>query len=418
MIEIFIDNNLIDPDNYMSLSQRWIMFDNTFKLGAVMSREMTLVIPNEIFDISMNEVLIKINNQDYAHLHIDKYDINEGGSTVTLNLVDKMVDLNYGYSAEHLVPCTTKEILKDIVESIGLELGTKEFINDDIPVNFWDNRITAREYLSMIAELNGGFARIEQDGKLYLRQFSFSSNKIIDSEVCEKIIIGEKHIIKRIVFDNGLVKFQTSPNEDLETLYLNPQNVFITDQEIFDKINLLNFEYQNLKTGRTTIENDVMVGDVLRLNYKGKTYYTIAQYSLKFNQKWLGGYELNLETSKQLETKVKGNVEQFKNVAVNMNRLDASMKIVTEQSDGVVSQVGLIQSDINGIKLEQEKQIKLTDTVEGVNIVELENAKDELLLDGIIRINKDKTMYLFPSDDLYPSNDLYPNDSRYGEIYE
>lgn len=90
----------------------------------------------------------------------------------------------------------------------------------------------------------------------------------------------------------------------------------------------------------------------------------------------------------------------------------------TEHITKNATSINNIRQDVEGIDLEVKKQVKLTETALGVDKVMIENAKDELLLQGNILVENDKTMYLFPSNNLYPSNDLYPNDSRYGDIYE
>lgn len=80
--------------------------------------------------------------------------------------------------------------------------------------------------------------------------------------------------------------------------------------------------------------------------------------------------------------------------------------------------INTIRQSVDGVWIEVGKQLKLTDQALGINQVMIENAKDELLLQGNILVENDKTMYLFPSDNLYPSNDVYPNDDRYGDIYD
>lgn len=90
----------------------------------------------------------------------------------------------------------------------------------------------------------------------------------------------------------------------------------------------------------------------------------------------------------------------------------------TEHITKNATSINQIRQDVDGVIIEQEKQVKLTEIALGEDKVLLENAKAEILLQANLKIDKDKTMYLFPSANLYPSNDLYPNDSRKGDIYD
>ena len=368
MLEIYFDGVLLDPLNYMELTQKWVMFDKEFKLGMTPSREFTLTIPKSVFNENTENVLIRYMSNDYAHLIIDKYTFDENGSIpkVKLTLVDRMVKANFNYDASLLeLPKTVKDILLDICDKMGVELGTTSFYNEDEEVNFYDNTIQAREYLSYISELAGGFARIENDGKLYIRYFNNENSQTIMSDLCEKIIVGQKHKVERVVFDNGLVKFETSTDTTLETLYLNQVNVYINTQEQFDKIveKILGFEYYNLDTGSTYILPNTFCGDVLTLSYDNKNYYTIQNTpTLKFLGVWQGAYVLNLDSTSQNETKVVSNGIQIKGIKIRQNRDENILSIAVEDIK--------TQKDITNVDLFQKISANttlITQTADEIN---------------------------------------------------
>ena len=334
MLEIYFDGVLLDPNNYMDLSQKWDMFDKEFKLGMTPSREVSLTVPKSVFN-NPEEILIRYMGNDYAHLIVDKVSYDENGSIpkAKLTLVDKMVKANFNYDASELVPCTIKDILEDICDKMGVELGTLTFTNEDLVVDYYDNTLLARDYLSFISELAGGFARIENDGKLYIRTFDNAMALPIMTDLCEKIIVGQKHQVKRVVFDNGMLKFETSQDETLETLYLNPSNVFINNQDEFDELvqNILNFTYYNLDTGSTYIMPTTHCGDVLSLTYDGITYCSIQNTpNLKFLGVWQGAYVLNVESQAQAETKVSGLNTQVKAIRIRQNRDENILSLAVE----------------------------------------------------------------------------------------
>lgn len=481
MLEIYFDGVLLDPINYMELTQKWVMFDKEFKLGMTPSREFRLTIPKSVFNPNTQEVKIRYNNQDYAYLIIDKYNVEENlvMPKVKLVLCDKMVLFNEEYDASPICPTTCKGILEDICNKFGVELGTTTFLNEDESVNFWDSNTTAREYISYISEIAGGFARIENDGKLYIRYFEDVNTHQLNEALCEQILIGQPHEVERVVFDNGVLKFSDTkrsnycpniydtswvfsggafidngaiklpnlnstaririkwnkrskvmylgfmlvnggnahintnyldrdgtrlsgngnaikdkpnnywhsinfggnnqygdalaesqyveltfqrsntfaPNEysfkdvvictdgypsgyrpyieenKLETLYLNPSNVYINTEEQFDNLvhKILGFKYWNLTTGNAYILPDAMCGDVLYLPYNGSNYYTIQNIpELKFLGLWNGGYELNLESGVQQETKQKSLNTQVKAIRIKQNRDENILSLAVE----------------------------------------------------------------------------------------
>lgn len=472
MLEIFFDNQLINPDNYMELKQKGSMFNNSFKLGTTLCREFELQLPKQIFNEKTKDVLIKLNGNDYAHLVIDSFEYKEGGNIplVNIKLIDKMILFNTNYDASDIVPCTLKDILKDMCKKVGVELGTTDFINSNIPVNFYDNTIQAREYLSFISEVAGGFARIEADGKLYIRNYDNYKDLLV--ELCEEINLGEKHKIERVVFDNGknkLIKarasrnllndfkyivkennnqlknnvlesdyieiqpklaytiscyyndknaiglnngfiyanlydtskklisnqflktseintkitppntkyikvflgisncnkgdefkaqlekgniqteydeYDTENNNNLETLYINSENVYINNQEELNNIagKILGFVYYNLSTGNSYILNDSLPGDVLRFNYDNKTYYTINQYEqLNFFGVWSGEYKLKLNSNKQEETQIEGTESKIKSIKIKVNRLD---NVITTAVEDINNQKNIVNQEL------------------------------------------------------------------------
>ena len=359
-MEIYFDGTLIDSDNYISFTNEFKQFDESFMLGTTASNTITIEVPGNI-SIPTN-VLIKINNSNYSTMIVDSYEY-EDNNILKLNLVDKMVLLDFNYNAKSLVPCTVKQILQDICTQAGITLATTTFTNQNLSVDYYDNTITAREYVGMIAELNGGFARINTSGALELVKFTGTPTNI-DIDTCEDFRVGEKHKIERVVFDNGLLKFETSSDETKETLYLNSQNVYINDETTFNNIanQILNFEFYCFSTGNCEIKSNVRAGDLINFTDGTNNYQTIAQYSLNYVGGLNGGYELNINSKKQEETKIVGVGEQYKRLSVKIDR-DKNEILET------------VESQISGV----EKEINPTDTSSNSSIYLEDSAEAELV---------------------------------------
>lgn len=376
-MKIYFDNVLIDQDYYASITNSFKLFEEKFRLGVVASNSFNIEVPASYG--KPEEVIIKIDDVDYAHLIVDNYEIIQN-NMASIDLVDKMVlfDFNYDYSNlldryeetedttylsektyfklennvyvqliegtdyevgeaiigdiyEHRDYATPKVLLQDMCSRVGLELGTNSFINDSIEIRNYDNTITAREYLSYIAELNGGYAIIGTDGKLYLKHFG-DNYLDLDAENCEEFTIGEQHTIERIVYDNGLLKFESSISEDLETLYLNSSNMFITSQSIFNNIvnQIRNFSYYNFNTNNCIPELG-QAGDILRFHNEDDTYNTIYQYDLDFNVQFAGSIDLQTKSQLQAETEVKGQKEIIRDLKTKVDRGEARLDVIAEE---------------------------------------------------------------------------------------
>lgn len=345
-MKIYFDGTLIDSDNYISFTNEFKQFDESFMLGTTASNTITIEVPGNI-SIPTN-VLIKINNTNYATMIVDSYEY-EDNNILKLNLVDKMVLLDFNYNAESIVPCTIKQILQNICTQAGITLATNSFTNDSLSVDYYDNTITARTYVSMIAELNGGFARINTNGELELVKFSGTPTNV-DIDTCEDFRIGEKHKIERVVFDNGLLKYETSNDETLETLYLNSQNVYINEQTTFNNIasEILNFEFYCFSSGNCEINANVRAGDLINFTDGTNNYPTIAQYSVSYMGGLNGGYELNINSKKQEETKIIGVSEQYKRLKIevdrNLNEIRQTVSETIYGEDGINERLNTVET--------------------------------------------------------------------------
>lgn len=373
MIKIYFDDQLIDDENYVQIKNEFNMFDEEFYLGASSSNTFDITIPSNAIETIPEKVTIEVDEELYATLIVDDYNYKDNNK-LELKLVDKMVNLNKGYDASSIVPCTTGDIYQDILETYGIEAGTLSFTNDDIEVNYYDNTIAGIEYMQYIAELNGGYSQIGPDGKHYLKEYTDSLIRININE-CSDFKLGQKHKIERVVFDNGLLKFETSSDESLETLYLNQNNVFINTESVFNKIasKILNFEFYSVAVSNCPIDSSVRAGDIITFyDDDNNEYPTIAQYSLDYNGSWIGGYSLEINSKQRQETKIKGTEEKYKSLKVSIDR--NLNEIAT-----VASQVQTL--DVTVENNYQEVISKFDNYVPSSDIVNIENSVTKLQTD-------------------------------------
>ena len=408
MIKIYFDNTLVDSDNYISIRNVYKIFDDSFLLGSNSANTIELEVPSSIQLPS--EVKIQDDSGDYGYFIVDKYEYKDN------NVFEK------GYSAKDIIDekadlgedCTLLDVLEDICDKFGVTLGTNSFVNDDEVITFYDNTITAREYISYIAELNGGFAQIGKDGKLYLRQFVNGPSITLDSEECEDFKLGEHHEIERVVFDNGELHFETDSDETKETLYLNSANVFINNQAQFTATAnaILGFEFYNFETGNSPIDTSVQAGGLLEISLNNNTYTSIVQYDIKYNGGWLGGYELDLNSEIQEETKVLGPEQQIKSLKIIVDRDRNTITRVVREVEGGEGQEGLIA-----------KESRTEQRVDSINtsVYEIQNGYFgyHLTTDTTFGSNEQYYCYIGGNYELLEwdsTNNTYTD--SYGDVYE
>lgn len=385
-LKVYFGNTLINEEYYTGLTNNFELFSDSFKLGSTPSNIYKLSIAKEGVTNQPSNVILKENNTTFAELEIDN--IEEQDYTYSYDLTDKMLNLEFYYDASEIFvngKTTLLAIAQDICSKAGLTLGTTNFRGYNKEISWYDNRRTAREYIGFIAELNGGFARVE-NSTLYFRKQKTSSVKTIDIDDCENFVIGEYHKITRVVYKLGAVKYEFG-DETGNTLYLNSDNVFITEESEVQAIynDIKNFEFYSFETGNCPIDYSVKAGDIITFTDGTNNYPTIAQYELEYFGTWIGGYSLSVNTERQEETKIVGNTEKIKNLQIIVDRDANTITQLVETTEEIEHQFETLQ-DIDGF-------------AEGKYIY-LDDASDELITSA--KFNGETSQEGTPSPD-YPS---------------
>ena len=351
-MKIYFDGTEVSSDVIVYLKQDYSLFGDSFRLGSAPSNMFELSIYGTI--ATPNVVTIYINNVLYATVRVESTQTDNGKTTFKLS--DSMTDLEFYYNARPLIEdsptgyVTTMDILEDICNKANLTLENQSFVNDDVLVGIYDNTVTARQYVGYIAELNGGYAIINESGNLELVQFDNTAVKTLDIDDCSQdMTIKDHHLIGRVVYDNGLVSYAKGTGE---TCYIQTDNPYIASQEVLDNIyDVINgFEFYAFSTTYCPIDATVKIGQKIDFEQGLDTYPTIAQCVFVYNGGWIGGYNLDILSSKQTETNKTGRSEEYKRLVIKQNLTDAELQIIAE------------------------KQVELTKIVAGQGSIILDNA--------------------------------------------
>lgn len=408
-LQVYFDNSLIDEKYYTGLQNNFEMFNESFKLGTTPCNQYTLRIAKDGVTTQPTSITLKDSDVAFAVLDIDN--IEEQDYEYVYTLTDKMVDLEFNYDASQIFQngsTTLYNIAMDICSKVGLILGTTNFRGYDKAINWYDNTRTAREYIGMIAELNGGFARIENN-YLYFKKQNTASAKTINIDDCEDFKIGEYHKITKVVYELGTLKYEFG-NDTGNTLYLNPDNVYITTEAEVEAIynDLQDFEFYSFTSNNCPIDYDIKTGDVITFTDGENNYPTIAQQDLEYYGNWYGGYSLDINTERQEETKLIGDADKIRNIQITVDRQNNTITQVVSEVDEQNTKIAQTQQTVNELNSKitdiadittQQETIYATLNFTGINQSEPIEVK--------IHPTTTNISYLYPRNNLYPSDTLY-----------
>ena len=201
-LNIYIDGNKIEENHIIDFKITLELFNNDeFCLGSTPELDVELEIDKRDLPNNYNEVYIESGLEDEI-VPIGKFTIQsveDDEFKVKIKATDymkKFEDNKYDGS-DLTYPATILQVLQDICTKIGVELGSTSFLNSDKQISVYDNTVSARTYLSYIAEQAEGFAVIGRDGKLYIKTFELQKGEKIaegkninfTSSIAEKIIL-------------------------------------------------------------------------------------------------------------------------------------------------------------------------------------------------------------------------------------
>lgn len=356
-IRILFDDKELSSQAIMSLSQSGQLFDSTFKLGSTLCRSVKLEVNSRYVSLPRpNVVYIYDDDVIKFTLYIDNVE-KVDDFTYSYTLCDSMVKLNVALSDvfdwDTSTSYTVQTIVDNICDYIGSSHVTVDYIGD-LSVS-WDWDTMARDFLSYVAEINASYVYINASGNVTFVEHKNAPSHTLDVETCEDISIGEYHCIQRVGYEQASASIYYPTTEvDYNTVYINQDNVLITDsgdftregiiQHIYEKIN--GFEFYCMSTSKCEIYQDCIAGDIINTSVindkflataKGQilantlgqkliariktSIPTIAQIDWSYNAKWNGGYDLDIDTDVQEETQIVSSTEKkIKSLKITVDR--------------------------------------------------------------------------------------------------
>lgn len=248
----------------------------------------------------------------------------------------------------------------------------------------YDNTVSARTYLSYIAEQAGGRTVIGRDGKLYIKTIGESS-VTLPLKLFKTFKWGEKFKITRVRYDDGIQLFEKGDTTG-NTVYISQDNMYIVDQDQINNIYnaLKGLEFYSFE-GESIIDPALDTGDIVVIDGKNVIY----QGSMQFSGRWIANIESKIQCKAKEETTTRTPSQRTINrrVESNINQIDGKITQLTEETTENTQKLTKVEQDVNGItskvsSVEQsvENITKIEGTAEGKNIY-IDDASAEPLID-------------------------------------
>jgi hypothetical protein len=269
-------------------------------------------------------------------------------------------------------PKTMLEVLEDICQKAGVELGSTSFLNSEKQIAVYDNTVTARTYLGYIAEQAGGFAVIGRDGKLYIKTFGEDTINF-NVDLFGDFTWGDKLKVSRVSYEDGIQNYKFG-DETQATVFIDQNNMYIVDSEQVENIynQIKDFEVYTFE-GETIIDPAYDIGDILVIDGKKVLYQGEIKYAGKFKASINNKVQAKTE-QESMQTK-QTNSNKIKRVQSEINQIDGKITQLVQETTENEEKITQAQQDIDGFTQKvatkdelTEKVNELKHTIEGITL--------------------------------------------------
>lgn len=260
-----------------------------------------------------------------------------------------MIKFEFNYDGSELISkgeATLLQVAQDICNKAGVELGSTSFLNSDKKVSVYDNTITAREYISCIAESAGCFACIDRKGKLCFREFGQDETEI-PLEMFGEYKWGEEFKISKVSYEDGVRSFKFG-DDTRNNLWINQENMYIVDEDQVQKIyNKIKGLTANTFEGKTIIDPAIDIGDKIVIDGKNVIY----QGEMSLEGKFIAQISSKIQIKQKEETTVKKESQKVVNrrVQSRINQAEGKIEQLAEETSENSEKITKHEQDINGI---------------------------------------------------------------------
>jgi hypothetical protein len=199
----------------------------------------------------------------------------------SITCYDRMYRLDARYRPTLLFPSTAADVLADIGEMYGFEVG---FTPERDIIEYIPRLVTCREIIGYIAGLNGGFAKFDRSGILRLKKLEMCNFMLHRSHYNELSIKADPLEVRQIDFITESDTFSEGRGTKVTTYrQTNPFATKAITQRVFDEWNGFSYHGMTVKLrGLPYLESgeSIMVQD----DFENEYYHAlISDYTLEYD---------------------------------------------------------------------------------------------------------------------------------------
>lgn len=284
----------------------------------------------------------------------------------------------------------------------------------DKKITVYDNTVSARTYISYIAEQAGGFACIGRDGKLYIRTIGEDVTQM-PLAYFQNFSWGEKIKISRIKYEDGIQIFEKGDITG-NTIYINQDNMYIVDQNQID--NIYNI-YKDLEVysfeGSSFIDPAIDVGDIINIDGKSAIYQGTGQYCGKIKADISS--KIQCKAREETMTRTQSQKAINRRVQSQINQEEAKITQLIQETTEHDEKLAKHEHDIESIKQNISNTTDYKREQCSIGEVKLTDCQDTDLMKFNICGMKEYNNYLFPQIELFPRRDISKPGGGINEIH-
>ena len=304
----------------------------------------------DIVDQVRIEIGTDIGNNTYQYVPLGIFNIQDtpvkDKNKITLKLRDNRVKFDFNYNAYPLMEslggtATKRQILEDICEQAGVENIIDHFDNEEDELGIYDNSITATTYVSYLMEQAGLIPIINREGKLATVNLGELDNWRIPLSIVESYEKGEPYEIDRVVYESGIIKYETSNDETLDTLYINSANPYVfSDSQVQNILNKLQgFEIDSVTTKRVLGNPAIDPYDIIEIyddlnGTNDVVFRTLANTTYTFNGVHRDKFDTQIGKEERTENVTKNSEASYRKLAkTEIDNINANILLVSSTTE-------------------------------------------------------------------------------------
>ena len=275
-----------------------------------------------------------------------------------LEMYDSMSLTDIRYESKLKYPTTLRDQLDEMSRLLKMPIDYTAIPQDMVTrtVGMYDNTLSIRNHLSMIAEAYACNVYAKETGGLIFKKISSKTKHHITENDVEQFDKEMEFTISKVTFDDTVLLLEAGTNEK-NTLYLTQDNMYIDDQKtvdyIYSVINGLSiYSVQDLKIAAV---NDARLGDIIE--FDGYFRYMVLDFKTtylngEYNIQEMNG-RINTKNLETMQTTVPSDVK-IKRLKVLVDQNETSLKILAQKQEGLNNKISEIEVTLDGIKTKVE----------------------------------------------------------------